>query len=63
MFSGVDPRDGYRSHQAHLAEMVGYLGEPPLKFLQRSKCYREYFDDSDGVGKLIREQAACENPS
>lgn len=45
MFQGIDQKTGDRSSQAHLAEMVGYLGEPPLHFLKLSPCYKDYFDD------------------
>lgn len=51
MFTGIDPRTGDRINQAHLAEMIGYLGPPPLYFLQRSDCYSNWFEDVGVIGK------------
>ena len=44
-------RDGLRSHEAHLAEMRRLF-----HFLQRSKCYSEYFDDLGEGGELLEEE-------
>lgn len=43
MFSGLDP-DGKYKNQHHLAEMIAYMGPPPLEFLERSEESWEYFD-------------------
>ena len=51
MFTSIDPQTGDRTNQAHLAEMIGYLGAPPLDFLQRSDCYSKWFEDVGGIGE------------
>jgi hypothetical protein len=43
MFDGRDPTGKY-SNRHHLAEMVAYMGPPPLEFLQRSEESWNYFD-------------------
>ena len=55
MFTGIDPRTGVRSNQAHLAEMIGYFGPPPLDFLQRSDCYSTWFDDVGRIGESAHQ--------
>ncbi|OBT53852.1 hypothetical protein VE04_07374 [Pseudogymnoascus sp. 24MN13] len=43
MFDGRDPSGKY-SNRYHLAEMVEYIGTPPVEFLQRSEEIWRYFD-------------------
>lgn len=43
MFHGRDPEGKY-SNRYHLAEMVAYMGPPPLEFLQGSEKSWDYFD-------------------
>ncbi|KFY89413.1 hypothetical protein V500_05699 [Pseudogymnoascus sp. VKM F-4518 (FW-2643)] len=43
MFDGRDPGGKY-SNRYHLAEMVAYMGPPPLEFLQGSEKSWDYFD-------------------
>ena len=38
MFNGIDPRDGPQLFQAHLGEMVEYLGEPLLDLSCAKHC-------------------------
>ncbi|PWY91703.1 kinase-like protein [Aspergillus sclerotioniger CBS 115572] len=44
MFNALD-EDGEYSPSHHVAEMVAYLGLPPLHFLQRSQGARHVFDE------------------
>ncbi|KAG4432364.1 hypothetical protein IFR05_012146 [Cadophora sp. M221] len=45
MFDGVDPSTGTYGNRFHLASIVGFLGPPPVEFLQRSECSSVSFDD------------------
>ncbi|MCJ1281667.1 hypothetical protein MMC26_000988 [Xylographa opegraphella] len=47
MFNAIDPEDKQYSNRFHLAEMIAYLGPPPLEFLRRSDEYKEYFDEDE----------------
>jgi hypothetical protein len=51
MFSGINPQTGKMSPRAHLAEIIGYLGGPPLHFLKCSYCYSAVFEDMGGIGE------------
>ncbi|MCJ1399440.1 hypothetical protein MMC11_002642 [Xylographa trunciseda] len=48
LFNGIDPEEQEYSHRGHLAEMIAYIGLPPLELLCRSKVSSNYFDE-DGV--------------
>lgn len=48
MFYGNDPDGKGYSTRAHLAEVLGILGPPPLDMLQRGKRSHEYFTE-DGM--------------
>ncbi|KAK0748074.1 CMGC protein kinase [Apiosordaria backusii] len=45
MFYGNDPHEKKYMTRAHLAEVVGMLGPPPLDLLQRGKRSKEFFDE------------------
>ena len=45
MFDGIHPESKKYKNECHLAEMVAYLGPPPLDFLQRPGAALEYFDE------------------
>ena len=45
LFSGQDPDGKGYSTRAHLAEMIGLLGQPPADFIKRGKRSPEFFDD------------------
>lgn len=47
LFYGNDPDGKGYSTRAHLAEVMGILGPPPLDMLQRGKRSHEFFT-SDG---------------
>lgn len=56
MFYGNDPDGkGYSTH-AHLAEVVGMFGLPPLDLLKSGKRSHEFFDE-DGMLILHLEEA------
>lgn len=48
MFYGEDPDGKGYSTRAHLAEVIGLLGHPPLDLLQRGKRSHEFFTE-DGM--------------
>lgn len=48
MFYGNDPDGKGYSTRAHLAEVVGMLGPPPLDLLERGKRSQEFFTE-DGT--------------
>jgi len=49
LFHGNDPDgSGYKT-RAHLAEVVGLLGPPPLDLLKRGSRSKEFFDE-EGTG-------------
>ncbi|MCJ1389148.1 hypothetical protein MMC18_002003 [Xylographa bjoerkii] len=48
LFNGICPEHEKYSYRCHLAEMVAYLGPPPVEFLRRSKVSSDFFDD-DGI--------------
>ncbi|PKY07070.1 CMGC protein kinase [Aspergillus campestris IBT 28561] len=50
MFYGNDPDGKGYSTRAHLAEVIGVLGPPPLDMLKRGKRSHEFFDE-DGKWK------------
>ncbi|KAF2222311.1 kinase-like domain-containing protein [Elsinoe ampelina] len=52
MFYGHDPHINNYSTRAHLAEVIGLLGPPPLDLLQRGKRSSEFFDEN-GSWKAI----------
>jgi len=45
MFYGNDPHRKKYMTRAHLAEVVGMLGPPPLDLLEKGKRSREFFDE------------------
>lgn len=45
MFYGHDPVRKRYMTRAHLAEVIGLLGMPPLDLLQRGKRSHEFFTD------------------
>jgi len=52
MFHGNDPDGNGYSTRAHLAEVIGMLGPPPLDLLKRGIRSPEFFDKE---GKYFRE--------
>lgn len=48
MFNGNDPDGKGYSTRAHLAEVVGVLGPPPLPLLERGRRSHEFFTE-DGM--------------
>lgn len=44
MFNGNDPDGKGYSTRAHLAEVIGLLGPPPLDLLERGVRSSEFFD-------------------
>lgn len=53
MFYGYDPHmEGY-STRAHLAEVIGLLGPPPLDLIKRGKRGPEFFAD-DGKSQIVQ---------
>lgn len=48
MFNGNDPDGKGYSTRAHLAEVIGVLGPPPLSLLKRGRRSHEFFTE-DGV--------------
>ncbi|KAG8630738.1 hypothetical protein KVT40_002357 [Elsinoe batatas] len=52
MFYGHDPHINGYSTRAHLAEVIGLLGPPPLDLLRRGKRSSEFFDEN-GIWKAI----------
>ncbi|PYI02454.1 kinase domain protein [Aspergillus sclerotiicarbonarius CBS 121057] len=55
LFNALD-EDGEYSPSHHVAEMVSYLGPPPLHFLQRSQETRHAFDEN---GKWLGAGGVC----
>ncbi|KAM3498144.1 hypothetical protein MY10362_008522 [Beauveria mimosiformis] len=43
----TSPGKGYYTTKAHLSEIIGMLGPPPIELLQRGKRSREFFSESD----------------
>lgn len=62
LFEALDEERQY-SPSHHVAEMVGYLGLPPLHFLQRSEETRNVFDkiDRSGCVEISRRMARHED--
>ncbi|KAE8330624.1 kinase-like domain-containing protein [Aspergillus sergii] len=62
MFYGNDPDGKGYSTRAHLAEMIGLLGPPPLDMLKRGIRSNEFFTEDDMyyvvLGSTNRQQAA-----
>jgi serine/threonine protein kinase len=54
MFSGNDPDGKGYSTRAHLAEVIGILGPPPLDLIKRGARSSEFFDKE---GRHFRELA------
>ncbi|KAG8408172.1 hypothetical protein J3459_018134 [Metarhizium acridum] len=52
LFHGRDPESQSYSTRAHLAEVIGVLGPPPLDLLNRGKRSREFFTED---GKWIAD--------
>lgn len=52
LFYGNDPDGKGYSTRAHLAEVMGILGPPPLDLLQRGKRSHEFFTD-DGKYSVL----------
>lgn len=52
LFYGNDPDGNGYSTRAHLAEVMGILGPPPLDMLQRGKRSHEFFT-SDGKDPFL----------
>jgi hypothetical protein len=48
MFNGNDPDGEDYSTRAHLAEVIGMLGPPPLDLIQRGARSSEFFDKDGG---------------
>lgn len=48
LFRGQDPDGKGYSTRAHLAEVIGLLGTPPLDLIQKGVRSSEFFDD-DGM--------------
>lgn len=45
MFTGEDPDGEGYSTKAHLAEVIGLLGPPPLDLVKRGRRSSEFFDE------------------
>ena len=58
MFYGNDPDGKGYSTRAHLAEVVGTLGPPPLDLLKRGKRSQEFFTE-DGTYDLFFLNSIC----
>jgi serine/threonine protein kinase len=58
LFNGNDPDGRGYSTRAHLAELMGILGPPPLDMLQRGKRSHEFFSD-DGKYPFFWLYALC----
>src|SRR5271170_1079831 len=58
MFYGNDPDGKGYSTRAHLAEVVGTLGPPPLDLLQRGKRSQEFFTE-DGTYDILFLDSIC----
>lgn len=56
MFYGNDPDGKGYSTRAHLAEVVGILGPPPLNLLKRGKRSQEFFAE-DGKRSLLTSKS------
>lgn len=54
MFNDNEPDGKGYSTRAHLAEIVGALGLPPLCLLKRGKRSHEFFTE-DGMSRSISE--------
>ncbi|KAG4428245.1 hypothetical protein IFR05_016273 [Cadophora sp. M221] len=59
-FLGQDPNGKGYSTRAHLSEVIGLLGPPPLDLIQKGARSPEYFDDE---GKWIAEIPTAEPTS
>ena len=55
MFNGIDPGNKQYSNRFHLAEMVAYLGPPPMELLRRSDEYKEYFNEHGECQELFSD--------
>jgi hypothetical protein len=51
LFNALD-EDGKSSATYHVAEMVAYLGLPPMEYVKRSEITRKVFDD-EGVCEML----------
>ncbi|MCJ1385099.1 hypothetical protein MMC17_008218 [Xylographa soralifera] len=63
LFNGIGAGSQAHSYRCHLAEMIAYLGPPPVEFLRRSKVSSNYFDE-DGIwdaGIDIPKELSLEN--
>ncbi|MCJ1291464.1 hypothetical protein MMC34_003008 [Xylographa carneopallida] len=63
LFNGIGEESQTYSHRDHLAEMITYLGPPPVEFLRRSKVSPVYFTE-DGIwdaGIDIPKELSLEN--
>ncbi|KAH6715832.1 kinase-like domain-containing protein [Leptodontidium sp. MPI-SDFR-AT-0119] len=60
LFRGQDPDGKGYSTRAHLAEVIGLLGTPPLDLIQKGVRSSEFFDDD---GKWIAEIPTAEATS
>lgn len=49
LFYGSDPDDQDYSTRAHLAEVIGLLGPPPLDLLKRGRRSREFFAEDGKI--------------
>lgn len=58
LFYGDDPDGKGYSTRAHLAEVMGCLGPPPLDLIQRGKRSPEFFTD-DGKYYLLAGISLC----
>lgn len=58
LFYGNDPDGKGYSTRAHLAEVMGILGPPPLDMLQRGKRSNELFS-TDGKSSTYHPLAKC----
>ena len=45
MFEGQDPDGVGYTTRAHLAEVIGFLGQPPLDLLNRGLRSSEWFEE------------------
>jgi serine/threonine-protein kinase SRPK3 len=54
MFHGNDPDGKGYSTRAHLAEVIGMLGPPPLDLLERGTRTSEFFDEEGACPRINR---------
>jgi len=57
LFDALDSNGNYRN-EYHFAEMIAYMGPPPLEFLSRSTESWEYFDkqglnNATNIGRMM----------